>query len=142
MTRLEQRFVILQDNIHICKHITQVHRVHIKSKTLQYYVTTLLGSHVNILHATLPYALAFVHQSPYEAVVTEVTEEVLVPYGHESVLEILSLNPNVLMEVLHLPCLRVRIAVGREQTITIEIVVGRVVVVEVATIEIGGNFIT
>ena len=41
------------------------------------------------------------------------------------------------MEVLHLPRLRIRFAVGREKTVAIEVVVGRVVVVIVATIGIG-----
>ena len=73
---------------------------------------------------------------PIERIVAQVTEEVLIVYADFTSLGIHHLRPNVLVLISHLVSMRIELTVWTDDTIAVEVVVARIILIIVATVGI------
>ena len=89
----------------------------------QVEVGTLLRFHVEILNGAVLDGLAVLHDSPHQAVVAQVAEEVLVVDANLAVGHIHRLSPDVLILIGQFVGVRVELTVGTDDAVAVEIVV-------------------
>ena len=98
-----------------------------------------MRSHLEVVDDARLNCFAASHQCPLHAVVREVDEEVFVVYRNLASLQVDRSRPDVLVDVAHLVHVRVRHAVGANQTVVVEVAVGTVVRVIVAAVFVDFN---
>lgn len=74
-------------------------------------------------------------QFPRQFIIVQPHEEILVVHLHAALRRIEKLGPDILVLPLHLIGVRMPRAVGRDDAVAVERIVGRVVVVEIAAVE-------
>ncbi len=116
---VEQQLLVGADAIH---RISQINR------------RTLLWRNIEIHHHATLHGATISHQAPLHLILREIGEEVLVIDLNDTLLSILQLAPDRLIEVVDLIGMRVEVAIGIDDTIRLEVVVRSVVGVEVTTI--------
>ena len=95
-----------------------------------------MRSNVEIVDGAILNRLTILEECPRELIVGKVAEEVFVVDANLTCLYVYSLSPNVLVNVSNLVGMRIELTVGTDDAIAVEVVVGRVVGVVVATIGI------
>ena len=100
-----------------------------------------LRSHLEVVDDARLNCFAASHQCPLHAIVREVDEEVFVVYRNLASLQVDRSRPDVLVDVAHLVHVRVRHAVGANQTVVVEVAVRTVVRVVVAAVFVDFNAI-
>ena len=86
-------------------------------------LSCLRSNAVEILFSITKLRFAVNAQTDVERSIVGITEEILVVYSEFSVVGIHILNPQVLIIISHLMCMRIKSAVGSNQSVAVEVVV-------------------
>ena len=133
LTSLHQRFSLLQTEVDVEEYLLALY---LRKVVRDGEVPSLLGSHFDISNSTVLSLHAILNEAPCQGIVAQIAEEVLIVYAYFALLGIHHLSPDVLILVGYLIGMRIELTVRTDDTITVEVVVARVVIVVIATIAI------
>ena len=130
---IEHRFGLLQHEVEVQHHFA----LHVRRQavTIQFHHTFLLCGNVERIPPVGQY-FSFRLQRPLQFHVVERLEEVLIVNFHLAGLQILGRSPDVLVVVTHFVGMRIRFAVGIDDTVAVEIMVAGGITAEVASVSI------
>ena len=99
-------------------------------------VLGLLCRNIEVGDGTILSLYAILFQAPCQGIVAQVAEEVLIMYTYLARLGIHHLSPDVLVLISHLVSVRVHLTVWTDDTITVEVIVARIILVVITTVAI------
>ena len=133
LTSLHQRFSLLQTEIDVEEHLLARY---LRKVIRDGEVLGLLGSYIDISNSAVLSLHAILNEAPCQGIVAQIAEEVLIVYTYFTLLCIHHLSPDVLILVGYLVGMRIELTVRTDDTIAVEVVVARVVIVIIATVAI------
>ena len=118
---LEQSLSLLETELYIEHILLAISSGELEALESKYLLT--LSRYVDIVNTAISHSLTLFKHCPYEVVVSEISEEILVAHLDKTLLQILGCSPNLLIVVAYLISVRIVAAVGSDDTVTVEVVV-------------------